>query len=254
MDGKESSEKQGNTYGYNTKRDSIISGMEPFMCPEHLEQNKRALSTVLPPSYGNYQAGIQTGPSVTQNVYFSGQSNGWRAKAGTPVAVPYQSPMVQVSTDSAKKKPATTDRRKPTVVAGKLKPGGGGDMKYKDEELEYLWCLCEETIPMGKYEWEHIATRYNKQFPSRPRQEKSLRGQLNAYAKQKPPTGDPDCPPFVKRAKRIMNKIRERAETDILDDPEALANHELPAIGGESAKKTVATGSKGNRKEKQAKH
>ena len=45
----------------------------------------------------------------------------------------------------------------------------------------------------------------------------------------KPPTQDPDCPPFGKRAKLIMNRIRERAETDILDDPEALANHKLPA-------------------------
>ena len=114
-----------------TLRDSIISGKEPFMCPEHLEQNRRALSTVIPLSYGNYQAGIQTGPSVTQNIYFSGQSNGWQAKPAVPALVPYQSPMLQVSTttDGAKKKPTTT-RKKP-MEAGKLKPSGGGDMSTK---------------------------------------------------------------------------------------------------------------------------
>ena len=41
---------------------------------------------------------------------------------------------------------------------------------------------------------------------------RNLRNNYNALVQKKVPTGDPDCPPLVRRAKRINWTIKERAQ------------------------------------------
>ena len=41
---------------------------------------------------------------------------------------------------------------------------------------------------------------------------RNLRNNYNALVQKKVPTGDPDCPPLVRRAKRINSTIKERAQ------------------------------------------
>jgi hypothetical protein len=48
--------------------------------------------------------------------------------------------------------------------------------------------LCEEILPMGKYEWERVTERYNRMYPRRQRKMVNLHYQLNTLSKQKPPT------------------------------------------------------------------
>ena len=218
------------------------------MCRDHYDHNKRMLDSLVPP-HGYHtlnQGGIQTGTAAHV------AHLGTRQSFDPP---PVAAVMIDPSKNQSKQPAAAAKKKKATMEAGKLKPGGGGDLKYTKVEIDALMDICEDIIPMGKNEWERITNRYNKLFPSRPRQEKSLRGQLNSYAKQKPPTGDRDCPPLVARAKKVMKKIQERAEIDMLEDPAALARHELPVVsGGDSAKKSVvsATSSRGNRKQKRS--
>ena len=259
------------TYNFE-ETGALINSIEKVMCPDHLDHNKRMLDNMLgitvqpfpsyldTPSPPGMQGRMPSGPPLVHHVRFPAPPNSmWRpSPMGHPTqSVVYSPPALVAKTpqatkdativsvapltqdlEEAKRKainaaPSGRSRKKSTTDSTTQKSVGGGDMKYKEEELKALMEICEEVLPMGKSQWEQIATRYNALFPSRPRQEKSLRGQLNYYAKQKPPTGDPHCPPLVYAAKQIIKKIKQRAEVDILDDPEALAAHELPAmIGG----------------------
>jgi hypothetical protein len=114
----------------------------------------------------------------------------------------------------------------------KRKVNGGGDMKYREDELDYLMQVCEDILPMGKYEWERVTTRYNSKYPRRQRKMVNLRNQFNTFAKAKPPTGDPDCPPLVRRAKRVVRRTTEKAGMEVLNDPEQLAKCDIPSVNG----------------------
>jgi hypothetical protein len=114
----------------------------------------------------------------------------------------------------------------------KSQSGLGGDMKYREDEVEYLMECCENILPMGKVAWDRVTTRNNKRYPSRQRKMVNLRNQFNIYVKQKPPTGDPDIPPFVLQAKRIVDKITEKAGLEVLNDPKKLASCDVPSVNG----------------------
>jgi hypothetical protein len=107
--------------------------------------------------------------------------------------------------DEAAKVP---ERKKKKKKDQKSQSGLGGDMKFKQEEVEYLMDCMEDILPMGKVEWEHLTERYNRCFPSRQRKMVNLRNQYNTYAKMKPPTGNPDW------------------------DPKKLANCNIPTMNG----------------------
>jgi hypothetical protein len=116
--------------------------------------------------------------------------------------------------------------RKPAANQG----AGGGKMHYRrEDELNDLMDIMEELLPIGKYEKERVAERYNMMHPTRPREYPNLMTQLvqQVFATKKPPTGDPECPPLVRRAKQIVNKIRSKAgiacfteqdEDDVLEE------------------------------------
>jgi hypothetical protein len=91
-------------------------------------------------------------------------------------------------------------------------PGaGGGRMHYRDDELNDLMDIMELVLPNGKYEKEKVAERYNEIHSDRPREYQNLMTQFNKFASKKPPTGYPECPPLVRRAKQIVEKIKKKA-------------------------------------------
>jgi hypothetical protein len=47
---------------------------------------------------------------------------------------------------------------------------------------------------------------------------RNLRNRFTGYANKKPPTGDPDCPPLVRRAKQITEAIKQKAGMKIMQD------------------------------------
>jgi hypothetical protein len=123
-------------------------------------------------------------------------------------------------------------KKKKSTKKHKSQSGLGGDMKFKQEEVEYLMDCMEDILPMGKVEWEKLTERYNKRFPSRQRKMVNLRNQYNTYAKMKPPTGNPDCPPLVRRAKIIVKRTTEKAGIEVLKDPKKLAKCNIPTVNG----------------------
>ncbi|KAJ6561938.1 hypothetical protein B0H19DRAFT_943801, partial [Mycena capillaripes] len=75
--------------------------------------------------------------------------------------------------------------------------------------------------PVGAKGWKAITEDHNQwaRESGRPvRELKSLEGKYKQLLKSKKPTGDPDCPPEVKRAHRIELKINNRIDTRELSD------------------------------------
>jgi hypothetical protein len=70
----------------------------------------------------------------------------------------------------------------------------------------------ETFLPMGPEEWEMVADNHSLGFPGMNREATSLRRKFQALYNMQVPTGDPTCPPHVRRAKRLRNKIEERAD------------------------------------------
>lgn len=48
---------------------------------------------------------------------------------------------------------------------------------------------------------------------ARPRDNESLKAKYKTLRLHKKPTGDPDCPPDVRRAKRLYREIEQQADT-----------------------------------------
>jgi hypothetical protein len=94
----------------------------------------------------------------------------------------------------------------------KKKSKGGSEPNksyYKQGKITMLLDLIEEHKPNGgNSTWLIIQHRFNEGKPeSEHRQVASLRNKFKSLFKQLPPTGDPNCPPNVKRAKRLKDAI-----------------------------------------------
>ena len=91
---------------------------------------------------------------------------------------------------------------------------------YTDAELEALLGIIEEVLPRSPNEWEAISRRHIENYPGRTQD--SIRRKFNSLANHKKPAGDPNCPPTVRRAKRIFARIRKRMNiSDGEDDSES---------------------------------
>ena len=81
------------------------------------------------------------------------------------------------------------------------------------ETLSFLDTL-ESAIPIGPDDWSQVEATHLEKWPDTSRDVASLRRKFQALYRKKAPTGDPTCPPEIKKAKSIMFHIRERAECD----------------------------------------
>ena len=99
-----------------------------------------------------------------------------------------------------------------TPASMKKKRGGRvkGCLSYSNSQVESLLDLMEQYLPVGTQEWEYIANEYSSAHPRPLRDVASLRRKFNTLAKKKTPTGNPSCPPFVRRAKKIFNALIDK--------------------------------------------
>jgi hypothetical protein len=167
---------------------------------------------------------------------------------------------------NARKPAAAKNKKNSAGVAVVGQGAGGGSMHYRDEELHDLMDIMEDVLPIGKYEKERVAERYNANHPLRPREYPNLMSQFNKFASKKPPTGDPNCPPLVRRAKQITRKIKDKAgvacfneeeqEEDLLVYKESSNKKRTSAVVGsnqDDPKPSAAVRSKKSRKEETTK-
>ena len=70
----------------------------------------------------------------------------------------------------------------------------------------------DEIVPVGNPEWERIWEKHNSCYPNQDRTVESLKRKFQELVKKKMKTGDPNCPPHVRFAKRIYRKIVEATD------------------------------------------
>ncbi len=96
----------------------------------------------------------------------------------------------------------------------------GRGQTFNAESVTRLLDLSEEILPGGPNEWCQVAAAFNLNRPPLvvSRDEDSLRNKFKALKNVRKPTGDPTCPPDVRRAKRIQKLIEAKVGVAGLDD------------------------------------
>lgn len=80
---------------------------------------------------------------------------------------------------------------------------------FTQQELFDLFEIMEEVLPIGAQEWEVVASRHQEMWPDTEREAEGLKRKYRALANTKMPSGDPNCPVEVQKAKRLKQLIRE---------------------------------------------
>ena len=88
------------------------------------------------------------------------------------------------------------------------RPTGTGN--YTDEEITALLDVYQEFLPIGEDEFNRMHARFLDMGFNRTLD--SMKRRCGKLHRQNIPTGDPTCPPDVKRAKRIKYMIQGRAD------------------------------------------
>jgi hypothetical protein len=94
--------------------------------------------------------------------------------------------------------------------------------KYLQDEIDSFLNLLEDNLPIGPQEWDDITEAHNNIVVSKNRDSSSLRRKFNELVQSKKPTGDPFCPPHIRRAKQIYKMILAKSESGgtMLEDEE----------------------------------
>ena len=71
----------------------------------------------------------------------------------------------------------------------------------------------EDNLPIGPQEWEDMTEAHNSNFLQKNRDSQSLRRKFNEFVNSKKPTGDPHCPPHIRRAKLIQRMIISKSDS-----------------------------------------
>eukprot|EP00557_Chaetoceros_sp_GSL56_P011297 CAMPEP_0176477066 /NCGR_PEP_ID=MMETSP0200_2-20121128/410_1 /TAXON_ID=947934 /ORGANISM="Chaetoceros sp., Strain GSL56" /LENGTH=202 /DNA_ID=CAMNT_0017872823 /DNA_START=1863 /DNA_END=2468 /DNA_ORIENTATION=- len=83
---------------------------------------------------------------------------------------------------------------------------------FSTDETEYLLDQIEKILPLGNIAWERVLVQHEIQFSSLNRNVKSLQRKFATLYNYKIPTGDPNCPDQVRRAKRLYQRINEKMD------------------------------------------
>jgi len=83
---------------------------------------------------------------------------------------------------------------------------------YSVEEVLHFLNLMEEILPIGSQEWDQLLQLHLVDFPTTGRTVDSLRRKYASLHRKKIPTGDPECPVEVKKAKRVKRLIGIKAD------------------------------------------
>jgi hypothetical protein len=108
---------------------------------------------------------------------------------------------------------------------------------YAPIEIDKLLDLIEEVLPCGADQWERVGSAFRLHFAGapKPRDTDSLKLKFKTLRLHKKPTGDPLCPPDVKRAKRIYRAIE--VHSDVIggeeDDDEILEENSANENGSD---------------------
>jgi hypothetical protein len=84
--------------------------------------------------------------------------------------------------------------------------------KFTVPELEHLLETVDDVIPIGNPDWERIWQEHTAHYPTKERTAELLKLKFQELACKKVPTGDLNCPPYIRDAKQIFYKIVQAAD------------------------------------------
>src|SRR5690242_400221 len=85
-----------------------------------------------------------------------------------------------------------------------------GAQNFTQEDTDELLSLLETVAPGSQVGWQRIKDSYNEYAVTNGRQIRdvqSLKNKFNSLANKTKPSGEPNCPINVRRAKEIRRKI-----------------------------------------------
>jgi len=104
---------------------------------------------------------------------------------------------------------------KPKAKTLKMVPKGrsSGARGYTEDERMNFLEILERRLPTSGSEWSLVASEHSETYPTMERNVESIKRQYQSLLRRREPTGDPNCPPDVKKAKAIdrLLKAKQRA-------------------------------------------
>ena len=83
-----------------------------------------------------------------------------------------------------------------------------------------MLALVRQHLPIGQEDWKVVSQQHSLEWPHTDRCYNSVRKKFYSYASARMPTGDPNCPPNVVEAKRIVEAIKSKADIETFDSTE----------------------------------
>ena len=93
-------------------------------------------------------------------------------------------------------------------------------LAFRKEEIDFFLELMEEILPISSMEWDDIERRHNEKYATNERTKETLRRKFQNLYLIRVPTGDLTMPPDFRRAKKIQNNIKQRADISEGEDTE----------------------------------
>jgi hypothetical protein len=131
------------------------------------------------------------------------------------------------ATPKAGATPKAIPKAKATPKAKKGKGGGckAGAQNFNDEDKEFLITLLEEIHPIGPEMWDQVVSHYNDKYVE-PNQRTTcnkdgLCTQYYKIYKTAKPMGNPTCPEYVRRAKKLKREIEDEVAITGIDNEDS---------------------------------
>jgi hypothetical protein len=93
-----------------------------------------------------------------------------------------------------------------------MPPKNKREAGFSLREVDSLHDVIEEILQIGLDEWESVERQQKSMFPDFGRTHDALRQKFANFYLKKIPTGDPHCPPEVRRARKIYEEIKLKAD------------------------------------------
>ena len=92
-------------------------------------------------------------------------------------------------------------------MAPGVNPSRRRGFQFRAEELDDLLEIIESFLPISAENWQAVADAHLENYRREARSAESLRRKFQEVSRRTGPTGDPNCPPYVIKAKRINRQL-----------------------------------------------
>ena len=112
---------------------------------------------------------------------------------------------------------------------------------FSREELDSFLDSVKDILPLSTTLWESVAETHLARYPDKGRTVDSLKRKFKELHIKRIPTGDPHCPPAVRRAKQLRNAIIELMDGSDLNSPARGTRTDATGMGGESGESSAGS-------------